>query len=173
MTEKSRPEKSWYPIVIFISLILIIIISDQYTKWLVVNNFSLHESKVIIKDFFNLTYILNSGAAFGLLAGEPNAWRHGFFITVAVIALVMMIFLFRQLKDKSMLFVYALGMIAGGAVGNLTDRLRTGMVVDFLDFYIAIIDWHWPAFNVADSAITTGIGLFLLANFLYPESLDN
>lgn len=145
---------------------------DQLTKWLVMATFRLYEIKVVIPNFFNLTYITNTGAAFGILAGEQTLLRQAFFISVAMVALLIMFFSYRHFRSQGQLFVHAIGMIAGGAIGNLIDRVRFGKVVDFLDFYIK--GYHWPAFNVADSAITIGVGLFILGSLLCPpEDSDN
>lgn len=149
-----------------------VVAADQFTKWLVMATFRLYEIKIVIPGFFNLTYITNTGAAFGLLAGEQTLLRQAFFISVAMVALLIMFFSYRHFRSQGQLFVHAIGMIAGGAIGNLIDRLRFGKVVDFLDFYIK--GYHWPAFNVADSAITIGVGLFILGSLLCPpEDSDN
>jgi signal peptidase II len=146
-----------------ISIILFIIITDQLTKWWIVDNFTLYETQDVISGFFNLTYITNTGAAFGFLSGDYAAWRQIFFVTVSVVALSFMVYIYKQLKEQGRIFVIAICMIAGGAVGNLIDRLRFGSVIDFLDFHLK--GHHWPAFNVADSAITVGVGLFLIGHF--------
>ncbi|MEJ2691005.1 MAG: signal peptidase II [Deltaproteobacteria bacterium] len=137
---------------------------DQLTKLWVVSSFHLYESREVIPGFFHLTYLTNTGAAFGFLAGKQNALRQVFFVGIAVAALLAMAYFYRTLKDRSMLYTVAIGLICGGAVGNLIDRLRLSSVMDFLDFFIG--RYHWPAFNVADSAITTGVVLFLLASLL-------
>lgn len=141
---------------------------DQATKAMIMAAFSLYEAKAIIPGFFNLTYITNTGAAFGLLAGEETLLRQAFFVCVAMAALLVMFFSYRHFKSQGTLFVHAIGLIAGGAVGNLIDRLRFGSVVDFLDFYVG--EYHWPAFNVADSAITIGVALFILGSMLAPPA---
>jgi signal peptidase II len=143
---------------------VVVVIVDQLTKLWIMTSFALHEQLTIIPGFFNLVYVTNTGAAFGFLAGSKNLLRQAFFVAVAILALVVIVFAYTHLKRQGKIFVYALGLIAGGAVGNLIDRLRFGSVVDFLDFYIG--SYHWPAFNAADSAITTGVGLFLLGTFL-------
>lgn len=137
---------------------------DQLTKWLVMADFYLHESREVIPGFFHLTYITNTGAAFGLLAGEKTMLRQAFFIGVAMLALAVIILTYRHVSAQGRLFVHAIGLIAGGAVGNLIDRLRFGAVVDFLDFFVK--GYHWPAFNVADAAITIGVGLFILGSMV-------
>ncbi|MBC8316444.1 MAG: lipoprotein signal peptidase [Desulfobulbaceae bacterium] len=154
-----------YSVLIFVAAA--VIVADQLTKWWILAQFSLYETRIIIPGFFNLTSIRNTGAAFGFLAGNESGWRPWFFGIIALVALVAIVFLFRQYRDKGSLYAYALASIAGGAIGNLIDRVRFGAVVDFLDFYIG--RYHWPAFNVADSAIVVGVGLFLLAGFVYPE----
>ena len=141
-----------------------VIIVDQVTKLWVMTVFALHEQLTVIPGFFNLVYVTNTGAAFGFLAGDKTWLRQFFFVTVSIIALVVIALAYNHLKKQSRIFVYSLGLIAGGAVGNLIDRLRFGSVVDFLDFYLG--SYHWPAFNAADSAITVGVGLFLLGTLL-------
>ncbi|MEW6594833.1 MAG: signal peptidase II [Thermodesulfobacteriota bacterium] len=144
---------------------------DQFTKWLIQANFLLHDSREIIPGFFNLTYVTNTGAAFGILAGEQSTLRMLFFVAIAVVALAVIILGWRQLCGEQRLMPHALGLIAGGAVGNLIDRVRFGAVVDFLDVYVN--NYHWPAFNVADSAICVGVGLFLLGSFFSSRSSQN
>ena len=151
---------------LFGKLILVIVL-DQLTKFWVVQSFNLYESLPVIPGFFNLTYLTNTGAAFGILAGHPTWWRQAFFIGVAVIALVAIVFMYRHLKNESVWYEISLAFIAGGAVGNLIDRVRLGSVVDFLDVYIGT--HHWPAFNVADSAITVGVTVFLVMNIFFSK----
>ena len=144
---------------------------DQSTKWLIQAEFLLHESREILPGFFSLTYLTNTGAAFGLLAGEKTLFRQAFFIGVAMLALVVLILTYRHVSTQGRLFVHAIGLIAGGAVGNLIDRLRFGAVVDFLDFYVK--GYHWPAFNVADSAISVGVGLFIFGSMVSADTKEN
>ena len=141
-----------------------VVIVDQLTKLWIMTNFALHEQLHIIPGFFDLVYVTNTGAAFGFLAGSKTWLRQAFFVTVSIAALVVMVFAYGHLRKQARIFVYALGLIAGGAVGNFIDRLRFGAVVDFLDFYLG--SYHWPAFNAADSAITVGVALFLLGTLL-------
>ena len=142
----------------------VVALADQLTKWWVLKAFALYESKTVVPGFFNLTFVTNTGAAFGFLAGDQVLWRQIFFISISVIALVALYFAFKHFRSQGWYYVYGIGLIAGGAVGNLIDRLRFGAVIDFLDFYIK--RYHWPAFNVADSAITVGVGLFILGQFV-------
>jgi signal peptidase II len=147
-----------------VGVALAVVIVDQLTKLWVMTNFALHEQLTVISGFFNLVYITNTGAAFGFLAGDKTWLRQIFFVGVSCAALIVIALAYKHLKKQSGIFVYGLGLIAGGAIGNLIDRLRFGSVVDFLDFYLGT--YHWPAFNVADSAITVGVGLFLLGTLL-------
>lgn len=144
-------------------LFLLVIAADQLTKWWVVRNFSIYESQEVIPGFFSITYITNTGAAFGFLSGDYGAWRQLFFVTVGILALGFIAYVFKQFKEQGAIFAVSLTLIAAGAVGNLIDRLRFGSVIDFLDFYVN--NHHWPAFNVADSSITVGVGLFLIGHF--------
>ena len=141
-----------------------VIALDQLTKQLVVRSFKLHESVPVIPGFFDLTYVRNPGAAFGFLAGAQGMWRSIFFITVSMVALAVILALVRQSRER--LPLIALALIGGGAVGNLVDRVRFGEVVDFIDWYYRT--YHWPTFNIADSAITIGVGL-LAIDMLLPK----
>ncbi len=139
-----------------------VVVFDQLSKWWVMASFALYESRPVVGGLFSLTYVQNTGAAFGLLAGPPVWWRQFFFVLVAVAAMVVLVGAYRHYRRRGWLYGAAIGCIGGGAVGNLIDRLRFGAVVDFLDFYVKT--HHWPAFNIADSAITVGVGCFLLAS---------
>ena len=149
-------------------LILLVIVLDQASKLWIAGNFALYETVPVIPGLFNLTCLHNTGAAFGLLAGEQALWRHLFFVGVAVVALTAIGILYRKLRPASVWYTVALGLIAGGAVGNLIDRLRLGSVIDFLDVYVGA--HHWPAFNLADSAITVGVTIFLVMNFFFDKA---
>jgi signal peptidase II len=158
-------KKSDSPI-IPLAWLLAVVVLDQATKALIMAKFSMFELQPVIPGLFNLTYLTNTGAAFGMLAGAPTIWRQVFFVGVAVVAIGVLVFSYRQFRNQGRIFAHAIGLIAGGAVGNLIDRLRFGAVVDFLDFYIGTR--HWPAFNVADAAITIGVGLFILGSVMSP-----
>jgi signal peptidase II len=147
-----------------IGLAALVIIIDQLTKLWIITNFALHEQQNVIPGLFDLVYVTNTGAAFGFLAGSKSGLRQLFFVGVATVALVIIVYAYGHLKKQGKIFVYSLGLIAGGAIGNLIDRVRFGSVVDFLDFYLG--SHHWPAFNAADSAITVGVGLFMLGTLL-------
>lgn len=150
--------------ILSLSLLLLVIGLDQLTKIWIVKSFLLYESLEVIPGFFNLTYLTNKGAAFGFLAGVTSTWRHYFFLVLASVALILLSFAWFRMRKDHPFYGPALALIAGGAIGNVIDRVRLGAVVDFLDIYVA--GHHWPAFNVADSAITVGVALFLLTNYL-------
>ena len=139
---------------------------DQLSKWYVERSMQLHESIPVIDGFFSLTYVRNAGAAFGLFADLPWAARMPLLVLVSVGALGVMLFILRGLHPSEVGLRAALAGVLGGAVGNLIDRVRYGEVVDFFDVYWR--EYHWPAFNVADSCITVGIGV-LLVHSLWPR----
>lgn len=138
------------------ALILGVIVADQLSKLWVLERFALHESQSIT-DFFNLVLVFNSGAAFSFLA-SAGGWQKWFFVTLALGVSCWLLSMLRQHAAERLLPA-ALSLICGGALGNVIDRLRFDAVVDFLDFHLA--GYHWPAFNVADSAITIGVALML------------
>jgi len=137
---------------------VVIIALDQATKLYVDANFRLHESMPVIRGFFNLTYVRNKGAAFGILA--DNAVRIPFFITVSIVAMLGILWYINRIRNDQKLAVFSLSLVFAGACGNLIDRVRLGEVIDFLDVFWQ--RYHWPAFNVADSAITVGVTLLLI-----------
>ena len=145
--------------VLFITLLLVVGL-DQISKMYISSVMSLHASYPVIDGFFNITCVRNPGAAFGFLADAAPMFRSLFLIIVSAAAIVMILWFLAKNKSAGMLLTFALSLILGGAVGNLLDRIRFGSVVDFLDFYIA--SWHWPAFNVADSAISVGAVLLIV-----------
>ena len=141
----------------WLALALLIVIADQFTKVLVLGSFTLGEGKVVT-EFFNLVRVHNAGAAFSFLAGA-SGWQRWFFTGLGLVAAAVIIWMLKQHAGQR-LFGFALACILGGAIGNVIDRVLYGYVVDFLDFHWA--GMHFPAFNVADSAITIGaIGLLL------------
>ena len=119
----------------------------------------LHQSIAIIDGLFNLTYVRNAGAAFGLFAGSAEIFRRPFLILVSILASVFIIVMMKRLAEKETGLVTGLSFILGGAMGNLIDRVIYGDVIDFLDVYWR--NYHWPAFNIADSFITIGVGIML------------
>jgi signal peptidase II len=135
--------------------VLTILVLDQLTKMIVDRTMSLHQSIPIIDGFFSLTYVRNTGAAFGIFSGSHEAFRLPFLILVSVLALGFVVVMLKRLRDEETGLITALSLIIGGAIGNLVDRVLYGEVIDFLDFYWS--NYHWPAFNVADSCITVGV----------------
>jgi len=162
------PNGSASKALIFILSALAIIISDQWTKLLVVDAFQYGESLPIIQDFLSLTYVRNTGAAFGIFATANPAFRVPFFLIVPVIAMVVLGFLYRELPQNARYRTLALGLVSGGAIGNLIDRVRLGYVIDFVDVHYHT-DYYFPAFNVADSAICVGVGILLISNLVLKE----
>ena len=144
----------------WIALALAIVVIDQITKFVILQKFVLHET-LYVTSFFNLVYVRNTGAAFSLFA-DAGGWQRFFFIGVAVAASAWVVWLLRRHPEQT-LFCLALAMILGGAVGNLIDRVIFGSVVDFVQVHYA--GYFFPAFNVADSAITVGAGLLLWDGF--------
>jgi signal peptidase II len=132
-----------------------ILIADQLTKFIVDQTIPLNHSIPLIDDLFSLTYIRNTGAAFGILAGSTAAIRLPFLVLFSVLAIGFVIMMLRRLPDRETGLITALAFILGGAIGNLIDRVAYGEVIDFLDVYWS--NYHWPAFNLADSFITVGV----------------
>lgn len=137
-----------------------VLILDQITKVYIDTVFHLYESVIIIPDFFSITYVRNPGAAFGLFAGQSSFFRTVFFSCVSLVALSFLGMMVYQVPQDDRWQMISLSLLLGGAMGNIVDRVRMGEVIDFLDFYIGT--YHWPVFNVADSAITVGVTLLML-----------
>jgi len=145
--------KYWILLVVF-SWVLVV---DQWTKHAVQQNLAPYQKVEVIRGFFDLTHVRNTGGAFGILAGEKGGTGSLLFVVVSLIAIGSILFLFKKMKEDEESLALSLSLVLGGAIGNLFDRFRYGEVIDFLDFHMA--SFHWPAFNVADSAICLGIGL--------------
>ena len=141
-----------YPL--FWGVAVIIFALDQLTKWLVVQNIPEYSSVTVIAGCFDLVNVRNRGAAFGFLNRSDIEWQFWLFLAATIIACGAILVLLHGIKTKARVLVLGLGCILGGALGNLLDRIRLRAVIDFLDLYWK--DWHWPAFNVADSAICIG-----------------
>ena len=133
---------------------------DQATKAHIMQTMRLHESIPVLPDFFSLTYIRNPGAAFGLLASSSHEFRLLFFGVTSILALLLLGMIFLRLREDDWVGQLSVAGILGGAIGNLLDRVRLGEVIDFLDF--SIKGYHWPAFNVADAAISVGVFVLIL-----------
>lgn len=147
--------------VIFLAIAILVVLLDQATKAWILSTMRLHESFAVISGFFNITSVRNPGAAFGFLAGAPPLFRAVFFIAVTVGAILLILYYLRISRIDDFPLISSLALIFAGAAGNLIDRVRFGEVVDFLDVYIG--SYHWPAFNVADSAITVGASVMIVA----------
>ncbi len=145
----------------WLGLSVLIVIFDQASKLAILRHFSLGD-RLELTAFFNLILTYNTGAAFSFLAGA-SGWQKWFFIVLALAISVWIIFMLKK-HGGQLLLSLALTLVMGGAIGNAIDRLVYGAVVDFLDFHYA--GWHFPAFNVADSAITVGAALMILEGFL-------
>ncbi|MEW5893270.1 MAG: signal peptidase II [Pseudomonadota bacterium] len=137
-------------------LAALVLALDQITKFAVIQTMALHDA-IPVTGFFNLVRAHNTGAAFSLLADQPG-WQRLFFLAVGLVASGVILHLLRKTRGRP-LFCLALALILGGALGNVIDRAAYGYVVDFLDFHLG--NWHWPAFNVADTGITVGAGLLI------------
>ncbi|MBI9086352.1 MAG: signal peptidase II [Desulfobacterales bacterium] len=137
----------------------LIVVADQISKEMVQRFIPLYHSISVIPGCFNLTHIHNPGGAFGFLAGQSPQLRQVIFIFASSLAIGLIFYFYRSTPRRFVALSFGFSLIFGGAIGNLIDRLRFGKVVDFLDAYLGTL--HWPAFNVADSAITVGIGIFL------------
>jgi signal peptidase II len=148
-------------------LVALMVALDRFTKHLVVADWELGDSVPVIPGFFSLTYVRNRGGAFGLMADLPEAWRVGFFVAFAVLTVAGLVWMLRETPREDLVQRLALTGVVGGALGNLYDRVAYGEVVDFLDVYVR--DWHWPAFNVADSFITCGVILLVLGAMQAPR----
>ena len=141
---------------LWISVLVIII--DQLTKHLANDLLALH-TPVVVMPFVNLTLAYNTGAAFSFL-NDAAGWQRWFFIGLAILASVLILVWMRGLPQNASRLAIALALILGGALGNVWDRIQLGYVVDFIDVYYN--QWHWPAFNAADSAITVGTVLLII-----------
>jgi len=137
----------------------LVVLCDQITKAIILDRFTLYQSMVVLPGIFNLTYTLNPGGAFGFLAGYSPVWRHALFIVAASLATGLVLYFYINTPKSKPLLAFGLALIFGGAIGNLIDRVRLGKVIDFLDFYIK--DMHWPVFNIADSAVSIGVVIFI------------
>lgn len=137
-----------------------VIVADQLTKAMILNGLPLYEIIPVIPNFLNITHIHNPGGAFGMLADQGPMVRKLVFLVISSLAVVAIYWFHRRLPQTHTWLLLAMSMIFGGAIGNLIDRFRFGAVVDFLDVYVGA--YHWPAFNVADSAITVGVTIFVV-----------
>ena len=142
---------------------------DQATKIFINTQFKLGESKVLIEGFFNISYVTNSGGAFGLFEGSHEIIRFILFLLFPIICVVLIFMMLGETQDRFQ--VLALSFILGGAGGNYMDRVRLGYVVDFIDWHVK--GWHWPTFNIADSFIVIGVCILLLFYIRDMQSAKN
>ena len=143
-----------------------IVILDQLTKYYINQQFDLYESLRIIPGL-NITYVHNTGAAFSFLS-DAGGWQRWLFISLSGIISIVLVFWLKRLPATGLWLAVALALILGGAVGNLIDRILLGYVIDFIDVYF--LKWHWPAFNVADSAISTGVVMLIIDSFWFDHA---
>src|SRR5216684_7937387 len=144
-----------------------IVVLDRITKTLIASRITLHDGVDVVPGLFRLTHVQNQGAAFGLFAESPSEWKVAMLILFSVAALAVVSALLWKNGNAMNATAIALSLVFGGALGNLWDRVLSGRVIDFLDFYVG--SHHWPAFNVADSAIVVGALLLLSEIFLAPQ----
>ena len=144
-----------------------VLLLDRLAKWAVASNIPLHDSVTVIPGCFHLTHVENTGAAFGLFAESTAQWKIGALVSFSVIALMVVSALLWKHSHSLSTTTIGLALILGGATGNLWDRMLTGHVVDFFDFYVG--SYHWPAFNVADSAIVIG-AILLVSEIVFAKS---
>jgi signal peptidase II len=147
-------------LLLWLVIALAVVVLDQVSK-ITMSKFLLYGQSEPVTTYFNLVMVYNKGAAFSFLSDQPG-WQRYFFTAVSVIASIFILWMLKR-HPTQRLFCWSLSMILGGAIGNLIDRIAYGHVIDFLDFHVG--GWHWPAFNVADSAITLGAILFVLDEF--------
>jgi signal peptidase II len=158
----SLKEKGFLGIKETIRLILVsggVVLADQVTKYMITLNLALHEHVVVIDNFFNINHVLNPGGAFGFFADGSPMVRKFIFLFLSSLVALFILWLYRKVASDLVFLSFGLALIFGGAIGNLIDRFRFGKVVDFLDFYYGTA--HWPAFNIADSGISIGMGILI------------
>nr|NJM01533.1 signal peptidase II [Desulfobacula sp.] len=156
----------------WIRLVLVsgaVVMADQVTKYIIKLTLSLHDHIVVLDHFFNITHILNPGGAFGFFAGRSPELRKFIFLFLSSLVALFVLWFYKKCAETHIFLSYGLALIFGGAIGNLIDRFLYGKVVDFLDFYIGSL--HWPAFNIADSAISIGMGI-LIGHILFNKIPD-
>ncbi len=157
--------------IIFLLTAPVLIVLDQVTKACIDGMLTLHESLAIIPGFLNITYVRNPGAAFGFLAGASPVFRSIFFLGIAAVAIGCILYYIAKSRNDEPFLIFALSLILSGAVGNFIDRARFGEVIDFIDVYVGV--HHWPAFNVADSAISVGAVILILHMFKRSSGKDS
>ncbi|MBL7662322.1 signal peptidase II [bacterium] len=155
----------------YVMFFFVFLIIDQTTKQLIVDSFQIHETINLIPDFLNLTHVRNPGAAFGVFSDYSPRFRQLVLSAVLLVALSIVIKMFLQDFKQDKLGRYALVLIFSGAIGNIIDRARYGAVIDFIDVFYG--DYHWPAFNVADSCIFLGVLTISLKMLFTPKTKES
>lgn len=150
-----------------ITIAALVVFLDRISKWIVSQRITLHDSVDIVPGLFRLTHVQNQGAAFGLFSESPSEWKVAMLILFSVAALAVVSTLLWKNGNAMNATAIALSLVFGGALGNLWDRVANGRVIDFFDFYLG--SHHWPAFNIADSAIVIGALLLLSEIFWAPQ----
>jgi signal peptidase II len=169
--ETSVPPRSWATLwapLVFVTAPVVAL--DQWSKLYVRVHFPLYHTRPIVPGWLDLTYTLNPGAAFSLFATMPPSFRHIFFISLSIIATIVLVTLMAR-RTTTMLSSIAFALILGGTIGNLIDRIARGLVTDFIWFHH--LSFSYPVFNLADSSITIGVGLILLLSWLDSPSLPH
>jgi signal peptidase II len=151
----------------FFFIAIIVLLLDRIAKWAIASNIAFQHSVVVIPGFFSLNHVENTGAAFGLFAESSAQWKGGALVSFSILALIVVSALLWKKSHSFSTTTIGLSLILGGAMGNLWDRMVNGYVVDFLDFYVG--SYHWPAFNVADSAIVIG-AILLVSEIVFTKS---
>ncbi len=167
MKQETPPKHAMRKYFLFIAIGVLLL--DRLAKWAIASNIALHDSVVVIPGLFRLTHVENTGAAFGLFADSSAQWKVGALVSFSVLALVVVSALLWKNGHALSITTIGLSLILGGAMGNLWDRMVSGHVVDFLDFYVG--SYHWPAFNVADSAIVVG-AILLVSEIVFAKSAN-
>ncbi len=144
-----------------------LVVLDQVTKFFLVRSVALWKTVPVIPGFFNISHVRNTGGAFGLGADAAGDWRVLLFLVVSACAVTLVLWFYFKTPETHPWFSGGLALVFSGAAGNMIDRVRLGHVVDFLDFHIK--GYHWPSFNVADMAITVGVGILILQFLLKKE----
>lgn len=155
--------------VVLMTTVGFVVLLDVVTKAYVASTLFLHESFAVIEGFFNITYVRNPGAAFGFLAGASPGFRITFFLSITLAVIGMILYYIWKSHEKEMFETFSLSLILSGALGNMIDRVRFGEVIDFIDVYIG--SHHWPAFNVADSAISIGAAFLIFSLLRHKEEV--
>ena len=145
---------------VFLAAAAIVVALDQYVKHIIKTKMAVYQSITVIKDFFRITYIENSGIAMGMFGQQEHPAKRWILLGMVFIAMVLVTVYWVKFGKKKLIYDLTCGMIIGGALGNFIDRLVTGRVVDFLEF--GIKQWTFPVFNIADSAVSVGVAIFVI-----------